>query len=232
MGPIASAFSWARDAIQSQWLRVRVLPTTNTGLSSIDQFYFGTAGLLSPSIDSLPSASPITFGDSLSSSTLSGGAASVPGDFAFADPTVIGGAGTSPQTVSFTPSDLFNYSIVDFQIPVSVLPAIPVISALPSASSITEGEPVGNSILLGGVTSVPGTFAFVDPAVIVGLDSPSQPVRFTPADSSNYTVVDFSLQIPIQQTADIPLFPPGLLICLSTGFAAFGIHRLRRTTFS
>ena len=62
-----------------------------------------------PVITNLPTATAITYGQSLASSTLSGGAASVPGSFAFISPTTIPAIGATPQGVAFTPSDNGNY---------------------------------------------------------------------------------------------------------------------------
>jgi hypothetical protein len=65
-------------------------------------------------------ATDITYGQTLASSTLSGGAASVPGSFAFTKPATAPAAGTASQSVTFTPSDTLNYSTVTTSVSVTV----------------------------------------------------------------------------------------------------------------
>jgi len=52
-----------------------------------------------------PTASTITYGQSLADSLLSGGLATVPGTFAFSAPATTPDAGTANQSVTFTPDD-------------------------------------------------------------------------------------------------------------------------------
>ena len=73
-----------------------------------------------PVITTPPVASTLAPGQPLSAATLTGGAASVPGTFAFAAPSTVPPAGASQQTVRFTPTDASNYDIVTFTIPVTV----------------------------------------------------------------------------------------------------------------
>jgi len=113
---------WPSGAIQRKWLRLRVLPTANTGLAVSDMSYFGTAGPLTPSISILPMSTLIPYGTPLGNSALSGGAASVPGTFAFLNPAAIINVGTSQQAVRFTPNDTVNYTVVDFQVSVTIDP--------------------------------------------------------------------------------------------------------------
>src|SRR5450830_796464 len=68
----------------------------------------------------LPSASSITYGDSISTSTLTGGSASVPGTFTFADGTVKPDAGSYTAVVTFTPSDTGTYNAVTADVNVTV----------------------------------------------------------------------------------------------------------------
>ena len=56
-----------------------------------------------PTISAWPSASGITYGQTLSNSVLSGGAASPTGTFAFASPGNTPGAGTNDQAVAYSP---------------------------------------------------------------------------------------------------------------------------------
>ena len=77
-----------------------------------------------PTVSAWPTASAITLGQALSASTLSGGAASVPGSFAFTTPaTVPGSTGTYSASVTFTPTDAANYASVIGSVDVTVNPA-------------------------------------------------------------------------------------------------------------
>ena len=72
-----------------------------------------------PIIITPPVASVLAPGQPLSTANLSGGAASVPGNFAFASPATVPPSGVSQQSVVFTPSDANLYDIVTFTIPVT-----------------------------------------------------------------------------------------------------------------
>ena len=118
------------------------------------------AATTTPIITTQPAASNIVYGQTLASAILIGGAASVPGSFAFTTATSTPAAGTTLQSVTFTPIDTANYQTLNFSLNVTVLPAAPVIITQPSASTINYGQSLGSSILSGGVASVPGSFAF------------------------------------------------------------------------
>ena len=66
-----------------------------------------------------PTASPITYGDRLSESDLTGGDA-VPGTFAWENVSVNPTSGSHSYTVTFTPTDTDNYNSVEAQVTVSV----------------------------------------------------------------------------------------------------------------
>lgn len=79
-----------------------------------------TVSKATPIIISSPTASAITFGQSLASSTLSGGTASVAGSFAFTTPSTVPNGGTANQSVTFTPTDNANYNTTTTNISVTV----------------------------------------------------------------------------------------------------------------
>ncbi|MCX6973028.1 MAG: putative Ig domain-containing protein [Verrucomicrobia bacterium] len=90
-----------------------------------------------PTITVLPTASGITAGQSLQSSELSGGSASIPGTFAFTTPFNVPAAGESTQSITFTPSDGSNYTTVSSNVIVVVSdpPPTPVPAPAPQPSS-------------------------------------------------------------------------------------------------
>jgi sugar lactone lactonase YvrE len=93
-----------------------------------------------PVIHLQPTASAITFGQSLSSSVLSGGSASVPGKFAFASVLTVPGIGTAVQPVTFTPIDSSRHDTASTSVSVTVRNSanLPVIAS-PSVTTGTVG---------------------------------------------------------------------------------------------
>ena len=70
----------------------------------------GTVTPTTPTITTAPTATAITVGQTLASSILSGGVASVPGTFAFTTPSTAPAVGTASQPVTFTPNDTVSYT--------------------------------------------------------------------------------------------------------------------------
>jgi BspA type Leucine rich repeat region (6 copies) len=156
-----------------------------------------------PIISIAPTASPITYGQTLASSTLSGGAATnaegapVAGSFAFTTPSTVPTLGTSNEPVTFTPTDTVDYSTATTTVPVTVTinqtTTAPLISSLPTASAVTYGQTLASSTLSGGAATnaegapVAGSFAFTTPLMAPGLGTSTEPVTFTPTDTADYT---------------------------------------------
>ena len=138
-----------------------------------------------PLITSNPSASPIRYGQALSSSSLSGGAANVPGSFAFQSPAKVPAlAGTGLETVIFTPSDTANYATAAAAIPVTVQQLVPQLTWAPL-------DPVPYGTALSGVhlnaaSSMAGTFGYA-PGFGTVLDAGQHTLvaTFTPTDTTN-----------------------------------------------
>jgi hypothetical protein len=103
-----------------------------------------TVAKATPTVISNPTSTAIGYGQTLGSSTLSGGVASVSGTFAFSNTTSVPAAGTSGQNVIFTPSDTANYNTVETSVSVTVNKAIPTIMALPGFMSATGGTKSGS----------------------------------------------------------------------------------------
>ncbi|MCM0082370.1 hypothetical protein L4X63_12300 [Geomonas sp. Red32] len=150
-------------------------------------------------ITALPMASGITFGQALSSSTLTGGSGSVLGTFSFSTPLVVPPtAGSYSAAITFTPADSVDYNTVTGSVNVQVAKATPAITALPTASGITFGQPISSSPLTGGSGSVPGTFSFSTPLVVPPTaGSYSAAITFTPADTVDYNVATGSVNVQV-----------------------------------
>jgi uncharacterized repeat protein (TIGR02543 family) len=74
-----------------------------------------------PTVNVWPQAAVIKVGQALSAATLSGGSASVPGSFQYADPSLVPSAGTYSAEVIFTPDDTMRYLAVPGTVDVEVL---------------------------------------------------------------------------------------------------------------
>jgi sugar lactone lactonase YvrE len=107
------------------------------------QTYSLTIGQATPTVSASawPTASAITYGQTLASSTLSGGSGSVAGSFGFTAPTTTPPTGTNPQSVTFTPSDTTNYSIVVGSTSVTVNKATATV-ALGNLAQTYTGSPL------------------------------------------------------------------------------------------
>jgi hypothetical protein len=160
-----------------------------------------------PAITTAPTASTITIGQTLASSTLSGGAASVAGTFAFTTPTIAPALGTSSQSVTFTPTDTLNNKTVTLSVDVTTNRNTPTITTAPTATAITVGQTLASSTLTGGVASVSGTFAFTNPSTAPSQGTSAQSVTFTPTDSTNNNSVILNVNVTVNAVVtEDPLF--------------------------
>ena len=75
-----------------------------------------------PNVTAWPTASAITYGQTLAASTLSGGSATPAGSFAFTTPSTAPEAGTASQSVTYTPTDTAGYNTVTGSVSVLVNP--------------------------------------------------------------------------------------------------------------
>ena len=91
-----------------------------------------------PTVPVWPTASPITVGQTLASSTLTGGTASVAGAFAWTTPTTAPAVGTNPESMTFTPADAVDYLTVVGSVSVVVNPTTPQITALTPRYAVAD----------------------------------------------------------------------------------------------
>ena len=165
----------------------------------------GTASVLvnkaTPSVTTWPTATAITYGQTLASSTLSGGAASVAGSFAFTTPSTAPSAGTAAQNVTFTPTVPANYNSVSGTASVLVNKATPSVTTWPTATAITNGQTLASSTLSGGAASVAGSFAFTTPTTAPSAGTAAQNVTFIPADTGNYATTNWTVSVTVYQAS-------------------------------
>ena len=205
---------------------VTFTPTDSTDYNSVTGTVTVAVGKATPTIITLPTATGITYGQALSTSTLSGGAGSIPGSFAFTTPSTTPGAGSYSASVTFTPTSSANYNSVTGTVTVAVGKATPTITTLPTASGITYGQALSASTLTGGAGTVPGSFAFTTPSTVPSsAGTYSASITFTPSDATDYTTVSGSVNVAVASiTANgacgtsngvMFLFTPSVNLCTS-----------------
>jgi len=150
-----------------------------------------------PTVTTWPTASPIIFGQTLASSTLSGGSPSVGGTFAWTTPGTAPSAGTASQSVTFTPTDTVNYNTVTGSTSVTVNKATSIVTTWPTSSPITFGQTLASSTLSGGSFTPAGTFAWTAPSTAPSTGTASQSVTFTPTDTVDYNTVTGSTSVTV-----------------------------------
>jgi autotransporter-associated beta strand protein len=116
-GPLANLGSYGTPSV------VGLAPTQSATLTNSPNLKLVIVGKITPTISVAPTASSITYGQTLASSMLSGGTASVLGSFAFTAPATVPNAGTVSQVVTFTPADATNYNTTSTTASVTVNPA-------------------------------------------------------------------------------------------------------------
>ena len=130
---------------------------------------------VTPIVTNWPAASTITYGQTLASSTLNGGSASVGGTFAWTTAGTTPVAETADQSVTFTPTDTTNYVAVIGATSVTVSQAIlPVVLDTSSLSQTYDGT-AKSVVVLSPTNRV----------VVVTYDG----VINAPTNAGNYTVV-------------------------------------------
>ncbi len=101
---------------------VRFAANVNYNASSEIRIVIDLGDKRTPSIDTDPTASRVIIGGKLSNSILTGGVASVDGEFTWVNPdAVMNTAGKFDMLVRFTPIDTATYNTVDFEIEVEVV---------------------------------------------------------------------------------------------------------------
>ena len=162
-------------------------------------------------ITTAPTAAEITYGQNLSSATLSGGLANIPGTFAFTTPGTRPDVGGPEQSVTFTPTDLVHHATATTSVAVPVAPSSLTITGAVAANKPYDGTTTatvsggslfgvltGDTVTLGGTPR--GTFASA--TVGTGIAVTVSGYTLGGVHSSNY-----SLMQPAGLTANIQALP-------------------------
>ncbi len=141
-----------------------------------------------------PSASSITYGQTLNSSVLSAFQISVPGTLHWENSNQKLSAGTHMVRGVFKPHDKKHYNSVTFNVWVNVQKANVDIRSFPLAMPITYGQSLYSSGLLGGQANVAGSFRWSDSFYKPNAGTHFVSVNFVPFDK-NYS--SRTIQIPV-----------------------------------
>ena len=194
---VFSEFQMSPPTVTVAYYHPGALNWTNPYKGLVTSATLGTSTKIIPTITVTPTASGITYGQSLASSTLSGGTASTAGTFTFTSASTAPAAGTASQSVTFTPADTTNYTTTTTLVNVIVAKATPTISATPTASGIAYGQTLASSTLSGGTASLAGTFTFTNSSDVPGAGTASHGVTFTPSDTTNYTTTTTTVNVTV-----------------------------------
>lgn len=156
-----------------------------------------------PEITTKPSYTDLVYGQALESLTLTNGIASVAGAFQWKDGKKKLPAGTSNETVRFVPSDTGRYEVVEYETSVVTRKAAPVVSVVPTVTSITYGECVSSSAIQGGETSVEGSFAWEDGSEMLSAGTHTKAVVFTPNDTDNYETQKVNVSLTVKKATPV-----------------------------
>ena len=213
---VAGTFSWTAGTTEPSVsdsgetpYSVTFTPTDSANYNTTTTTVTLTVGKATPTITTAPTASAITYGQSLSDSELSGGSAIVAGTFSWTTGTTepsVSDSGETPYSVTFTPTDSANYNETTTNVTLIVNKATPTITTAPSASAITYGQSLSDSELSGGSASVEGVFSWADettePSVSDSGETPYS-VTFTPTDSSNYNTTTTTVTLIVGKATPV-----------------------------
>ena len=152
-----------------------------------------------PVVTTWPTASAITYGQTLAASALSGGSATPAGTFAFTTPSTAPNAGTALQSVTYTPTDTVNYNTIGSTVSVTVNKANPSVTTWPVASAITYGQTLAASTLSGGSATPAGTFGFATPSTAPNAGTALQSVTYTPTDTADYNTASSTVSVTVDK---------------------------------
>src|SRR5208282_1559347 len=100
-------------------------PSDTTDYNTVAGSVGVVVGKATPTVTTWPTASAITYGETLAASTFSGGTASVPGTFIWTNPEAGPAAGTATEGVTFSATDASDYNTVAGSASVTVNKAAP-----------------------------------------------------------------------------------------------------------
>jgi hypothetical protein len=201
----------------TQTLSATFTPTDTTDYTTAAASAQIVVNQATPTVSVWPTAGAITSGQTLASSTLTGGTASVPGGFAWTTPTTIPPAGTDTENVTFTPTDTTDYTVVNGSAQIVVNPPTPTItsvSLLCTTTSITNVQTTSCTPTVTGTGSFTNTVNLTLAPTSAGTLSASKnvasgtPVVFTPTFTAGVqtpTITATSTADPTKSSAPVKI---------------------------
>jgi len=200
-GTFAFTTPWTAPNAGIALQSVTYTPTDTADYNTASSTVSVTVNKADPVVTTWPTASAITYGQSLAACTLSGGSATPAGSFAFTTPSTAPSAGTALQSVTYTPTDIADYNTASSMVSVTVNKANPVVTSWPTASAITYGQSLAASTLGGGSASPAGTFAFTTPSTAPNAGTALQSVTYTPTDTADYNTANSTASVTVNPKA-------------------------------
>jgi hypothetical protein len=201
-------------------LSVTFTPTDTADYNSATASVTLTVNKAAPTVSTWPTASAITYGQTLASSTLSGGSGSVGGSFAFTTPGTVPGVGTALQGVTFTPTDTADYNSATGSASVTVNKSTPTITwSTPAA--ITYGTALSSTQLNASSGGVAGTFAY-SPAsgTVEAAGAHTLSATFTPTNTTDYNSASGSVTLTVNKATPAITWPIPAAITYGTPLSA------------
>lgn len=203
---VAGAFSWADEATVptagTHDYAVVFTPEDLELYSVVNLEVSLTIGQAPTTVTTAPTATAISFGEAIGTSTLEGGEGSMPGSFAWADATIVPDSrGEHSYAVIFTPDDP-NFATSTADVTVTVNKATAQIITIPVISVALEyGQTLEDALaqLSSGLANVPGTFTWEDATIAPKAGVREYTVIFTPDDTENYEPTTTTVSVTINQ---------------------------------
>lgn len=185
-----------------------------------------TVNKATPQVTALPTVAARTYHPTkrLADSDLTGGTVTgvdgnpLGGSWSWQSAGIIPTVNNSGYVAVFTPTDSTNYETVTKTITVTVSKATPYIKTAPTADTITYGDTLGDSAILGGTvqysdndaTTIAGSFAWKDSSVkpsVSDSDITAYRVVFNPSDTENYNTAETDITLTVNKADNAPNMP-------------------------
>jgi hypothetical protein len=138
-----------------------------------------------------PTATAITYGQTLGASALNGGTATPAGSFDWTTPSTAPGAGTAPQSVTYTPTDKVDYNSLTNSLNLVVLPAALSVTASNASRAWGQANPVFTGTITGIQNGDNITASYICAATTT---SPPGPYPIVPSlNDPNHRLPDYSV---------------------------------------
>jgi hypothetical protein len=168
-----------------------------------------------------PTPAPITYGTPLSATQLNASSGGVTGTFLYAPPagTVLP-AGVQTLSVTFTPTDLTDYTTATATVQLTVKRATSTIT-WPTPAPIAYGIPLSATQLDASSGGVAGTFVYTPAAgTVLAAGVQTLSVTFTPTDATDYTTTTATVQLTVNKAAPTITWPTPAPINYGTPLSA------------